>query len=235
MEFGFLLKKIIASFLMPLSFGLIVGFIGLYFLFTKRLKKAKIFLAFSLIWITLMGYAPFSDLLVAPLETQYKTLKNIPKDVKYIVLLGGDMENRAWEVLRLYNIIDDAKIITSGYEARGDTPEAFKTRKKLIKTGIPPGDIIVFPKPKDTKEEANRLKEYLHGDRFILVTSAYHLPRAMALFHHEGLKPIPSTSHFLIKDSDRVISAPNAAQLEKSEVAIHEYLGFLWAKIRGQL
>jgi uncharacterized SAM-binding protein YcdF (DUF218 family) len=235
MEFGFLLKKIIAGFLMPLSFGLIIGFIGLYFLFRKRLKKAKIFLAFSLIWITLMGYAPFADLLVAPLETQYKSLKEIPKDVKYIVLLGGDMENRAWEVLRLYHYIDNAKIITSGYEARGDAPEAFKTRKKLIRIGIPPEDIIVFPKPKDTKEEADRLKEYLHGDRFILVTSAYHLPRAMALFHHEGLEPIASTSHFLIKDSDRVISAPSAVQLEKSEVAIHEYLGFLWAKIRGQI
>lgn len=235
MEFGFILKKLISSLFMPLSFGLLIGIVGLIALFKNKIKMAKIFLSFSFLWITLSAYAPISNLLISPLETQYTKLQTVPQDVKYIVLLGGDMENRAWEVLRLYNKIDQAKIITSGYAGRGEIPEAFKSAKKLQDIGIPKEDIITFSKPKDTKEEAIQIKEYLRDQRFILVTSSFHLPRTMALFQKEGLDPIASSGHFLISPSDKAFSVPSATHLQKTEIALHEYLGLLWAKLRGQI
>lgn len=235
MEFGFILKKLISSLFMPLSFGLVIGLVGLIALFKNKTKMAKIFLSLSFLWITLSAYAPISNLLISPLETQYKKLQTIPQGVKYIVLLGGDMENRAWEVLRLYNKIDQVKIITTGYAGRGDIPEAFKTTKKLQEIGIPKEDIVAFPNPKDTKEEAIQIKEYLKEQQFILVTSSFHLPRAMALFQKEGLDPIASSGHFLIKPSDKVFSVPTAVNLQKTEIALHEYMGLLWAKLRGQI
>lgn len=63
------------------------------------------------------------------------------------------------------------------------------------------------------------------------------MPRAMALFRQQGMNPIPAPADFLDKNS------PNqdpkfkldGYNLQKSESAIHEYLGLVWAKFRGQI
>ncbi len=235
MEFAFILKKIISSLIMPLSIGLILTLIGLLYLYKNSFKKAKIFLTIGFLWITIIAYVPFSNLLISPLETTYKKLKNIPKDIKYILLLGGDMENRAWELLRLHHNLPDAKIITSGYAGRGEMPEAIKTANILYNIGIPKSSIIIHSKPKDTKEEAIKIKQLLKDEKFILITSAYHMPRALALFKKEGLNPIAAPTDFKIKDSDKALSAPSGNNIKKTEIAWHEYIGTLWAKLRGQI
>ncbi len=220
---------------MPLSIGLILGFIGLMFLFKNQIKKAKIFLTMSIIWIAVVSYTPFSNLLIYPLESQHSQLNEIPKDVKYILLLGGDRENRGWEALRLYNQIADSKIITSGYAGRGSIAEAVKTANILYDLGIPKEDVIVHSSPKDTKEEAIKIKQVLGEKRFILITSAYHMPRALALFKKEGLNPIIVPTDFKIKESDKVISVPSSQGLQKTEIAWHEYLGLVFSKLRGYI
>ena len=235
MDFAFILKKVISSAIMPLSFGLILALIGLIFLYKNNLKKAKTYLTISFIWIVAISYVPISNFLIAPLETTYKKLDIVPKDVNYILLLGGDMENRAWELLRLHHKLPNAKIITSGYEGRGNIPEAIKTANILYNIGIQKSSIIIHDKPKDTKEEAIKIKQLLKDEKFILITSSYHMPRAIALFKKEGLHPIPAPTDFKIKDRDKVLSVPNGNNIKKSEIAIHEYIGLIWAKLRGQI
>jgi len=235
MEFTFIIKKLISAMIMPLSIGLFLAIIGLFFLYKNQIKGAKIFLTTSIVWMALISYVPFSNFLIKPLETKYQKLKNIPTDIQYILLLGGDMENRAWEVLRLYHKIPNAKIITSGYAGRGEIAEAVKTANVLYEIGIKKEDIIVHKEPKDTKEEANKMKVLLKNKKFILVTSSYHMPRAMALFQKEGLLPIPAPTDLKIKESDKALSVPNGSNLQQTEIAWHEYLGILWAALRGQI
>ncbi len=235
MEFAFILKKIISAMVMPLSIGLFLALIGLILLYINRVKSAKIFLTVSILWIALISYNPFSNSLLKPLESTYQKLQTIPPDVKYILLLGGDMENRAWEVLKLYHQIPKSKIITSGYEGSLKIPEAIRTAEILSKIGIPIDDIIIHSKPKDTKEEAMKIKEILGEQPFILVTSAYHMPRAIALFQKEGLNPIAAPSDFKIQTKSKLLSLPSGGNLQKTEIAWHEYLGILWGKLRGQI
>jgi len=235
MEFAFIVKKIISAMIMPLSLGLFLTLIGLMFLYKNHFKRAKFFLTIGIIWITTISYSPFSNFLIQPLETKYQKLENMPKDVKYILLLGGDMENRAWEVLRLYHQIPDAKIITSGYEGNLNIPEAIRTANILSELGIPKNDIIIHSQPKDTKEEAIKIKEALKGKPFVLVTSAYHMPRAIALFQKEGLLPIAAPTDFKIETKNKILSIPNGGSLQKTEIALHEYIGTLWSKLRGQI
>jgi len=238
MELGFLLKKVLSAVLMPFSLGLLILLIGLFFLFKNSYKKAKVFLVFGFIWIVLISYVPVSNFLIAPLENSYKKLdlKVIPKDTKYILLLGGDRENRGWEALRIYNYLPNAKIITSGYAGQGSIPEAIKTAKILESIGVPKKDIIIHSKPKDTKEEAIKIKESLGSSKFILITSAYHMPRAMALFEKEGLEPIAAPTDFKIKDSDKELGSQlGGYPLKKTQQAWHEYIGYIWSKLRGQI
>jgi uncharacterized SAM-binding protein YcdF (DUF218 family) len=235
MDFAFILKKIISAMIMPLSIALLLGIIGLIYLYINKYKQAKIFLSISIVLVACFSYVPFSNILMTPLETKYKPIQDIPKDVKYILLLGGDRYNRAWEALRLYHNIPDAKIITSGYAGRGKIPGAIKTANLLHSIGIPYEDIIIHKEPKDTKEEAMKIKETLGKQKFFLVTSAYHMPRALALFQKEGLEPIVAPVDYKIQDSDKIVSAPMGGILMRTEQAWHEYIGLLWSKLRGQI
>ncbi|MEA3497448.1 MAG: ElyC/SanA/YdcF family protein [Campylobacterota bacterium] len=234
MSIAFTLKKIISGLIMPLSIGFIFAFIGLYFLYKNSYKKAKIFLTICIVWIAIIAYSPFSNFLLEPLESKYSKLEKIPQDIKYILLLGGDQKSRGWEALRLYNKIPNSKIITSGYEGRYDIPEAIKTANILVELGIPKKDIIIHSKPKDTKEEAIKIKSILKDEPFILITSHYHMPRAIALFNKEGLYPIAAPTDKLAKEN-KYLSIPSGGDLKKTEIAMHEYIGLLWSKLRGQI
>lgn len=231
MEILFILKKLLASMLMPLSIGIFFFLFGLFYLFKKKIPKAKVFLSLAVIWIMVISHGTFANFLLSSLENEYQPLKNIPRDTKFIVFLGGDMENRGWEVLRLYHHIEGAKIITSGYEGRGTIPEAIRTSNILESIGIPKENMFIYSKPKDTKEEARNIKEILKKQKFILVTSAYHMKRAMMIFENEGLKPTPAPTDYQIKESDSAISFPDGYSLDKTEKAWHEYIGIFWVKV----
>ena len=235
MELTFILKKIVSEFIMPLPIGIILAIIALVYLYKNKYFISKIFLSISIVWIFLFSYAPFANMLLSPLENSYKKLLSIPKNVKYIVYLGGDQQARGWEVLRLYNKINNVKIITSGYQGRGNIPEAIKTANILKDIGIKSEDIIIHKKPQDTYQEALKIKEFLKDEKFILVTSAYHIKRAMMTFKKVGLSPIAAPSDFLIKDKDKALSLPRAYHLYKSKRAWHEYIGILWLKLKNNL
>jgi len=234
MDLAFSLKKIISTAIMPLSITLLILFIGLLFLNDNNIKKAKLFITIGFISLILITYQPFSNFLLKPLETNYPKLEEIPKDVTHILLLGGNVNNRGWEALRLYHKIENAKIITSGYPGLYNIPEALRTANIFMNLGIPKEDIIIHSKPKDTKEEAIKVKELLGEKPFILVTSAYHMTRAMALFQKEGLNPIAAPANIKIRES-QYASIPTGGNLKNTEIAIHEYLGIIWAKIKGQI
>ena len=224
-DIGFLIKDIISALLMPLSIGLILGVVALWYVHKSNLKKAKFFLFTSLVWISLLSYRPLSYFALEPLETSYAKLETIPKNTHYILLLGGDKNNRTWEGLRLYHKIPNAKIITSGYKQ-----QAQKVKKLLVESGVPAKDILMQTEPKDTKEEAIAIKKRLGKQNFILVTSAYHMPRSMAIFKTEGLTPIPAPTDF--QDENSFIATPKGRHLVQTERAWHEYIGLLWVKIK---
>ncbi|MBU1668748.1 hypothetical protein KKC13_10040 [bacterium] len=78
---GFILKKVISFLLMPLTIGMVLALLGLWFLHKEKIKKAKHFLLMSFIWIALVTYAPVANLLLAPLENQYAKLEKIPNNI----------------------------------------------------------------------------------------------------------------------------------------------------------
>jgi len=229
MEYSFLLKKGVSFFLMPLPITMILLLLILWFIYKQKIKKATIYTMVTFIWILLISSAPITNALMKPLVHQYPRLIKVPKDIQYILLLGGDREHRAWEAVRLYQQNKNLKIITSGYSLIG-TSDAKITAKLLEDAGIKKEQIFSQIRAKDTKEEAIALKNRLKNNSFILITSAYHMPRAMKLFQKEGLTPIPApcNDNYLYD-----IGILDAEQLRKTEQALHEYIGLLWIKLKG--
>ena len=105
--------------------------------------------------------------------------------------------------------------------------------------GQGPEDIVLETKAADTKDHAIYVKEIVGKDRFILVTSASHMPRAMALFRKHGMEPVPAPTDYMVKVRGwglrPMMFFPSAGSLEKAGRAIHEYLGIIWGKVRSQM
>ncbi|MFT7880062.1 MAG: ElyC/SanA/YdcF family protein [Sulfurimonas sp.] len=230
---AFIIKKIIAWLLMPMPIGMMMLFTALWLHHRGRSRRAKQLLVGTVLWFGVVTHAQISSLLLLPLESQYEKIGQVPAEVEYILLLGGDKERRAWEAVRLYHRLKGAKIVTSGYSMHGKDSDAYKASKLLIEAGVDPEDIIMQEDVKDTKEEAVKMKERV-GDRpFLLVTSAYHMPRSMLLFQQEGLTPIAAAGDFNDRSEDSIWSLFQARHLQKTERAFHEYIGLLWSHLRG--
>jgi uncharacterized SAM-binding protein YcdF (DUF218 family) len=97
--------------------------------------------------------------------------------------------------------------------------------------GVSKEDIIINGAPKDTQEEAEFSKTLVGKDEFVLVTSATHMSRSMDLFKKLGMNPIAAPTYF--KKSDINSFLPDTNSFENSRMAIHEYIGILWAKLRS--
>ena len=105
------------------------------------------------------------------------------------------------------------------------------------KIGIPENDIILESKSKDTKDQAKLIKSIVGNEQFVLVTSASHMPRSMAMFKKLGMNPIPSPIGHLVSEGQGLNPHsffPSTGNLYKAQLAIHEYLGLTWSKLMGQ-
>ena len=125
----------------------------------------------------------------------------------------------------------------SGFE--GFTPEAEVMADVAEEWGVKPEDIVVEKKAADTKDHVIYVKEIVGSDKVILVTSASHMPRAMALFRKHGMEPVPAPTDYMVNSREGGLTPgvffPGADSLEKVERVVHEYLGMVWAWLNGQV
>jgi uncharacterized SAM-binding protein YcdF (DUF218 family) len=95
--------------------------------------------------------------------------------------------------------------------------------------GVDPARIVVLDTPVDTAQEAYAVRAVLaDGERFLLVTSASHVRRAVRHFERAGLEPIPAPTGFKTgSEQVRTLAygLPSAGNLRKTERAVHETLG----------
>jgi uncharacterized SAM-binding protein YcdF (DUF218 family) len=107
-----------------------------------------------------------------------------------------------------------------------------------LELGVEPGALVLDSDSPDTESQAQVVKSQLGGEEFFLVTSASHMPRAVALFRKAGTNPLPAPTHFLAQESRGHSPAdffPGTGGLRKAETSIYEYLGMAWAKLRGKI
>ncbi len=225
----------------------------LLLLLRKQEKLTRYLLGITLILLWLLSFRPFSTFLIWSLESRYQPIINFKgyEDVEYIVVLSAWNNNnrgisytsrlgyrsalRVLEAHRIYLHLDHSKIILSGRE--GDTK---LLGELLMALGVPAGKITA-DHSEDTWESAASLKTLLSNHRFILVTSATHMPRSMDCFTWQGLRPIPSPADYLCGYGKhrfpvgRALSyyLPNTDSFMESSAAFYEYLGLIWYHVRA--
>lgn len=145
---------------------------------------------------------------------------------------------RLIEGIRIYRKHTGSKLILSGGSGFDPIPNAKIMANIAMELGVNEKDIIVESKSKDTKDEAKLIKPIVDNKPFILVTCASHMHRSILMFKKLGMNPIPAPTGHKVKNRRSPSFGsffPNALNLHKSERAFYEYLGILWAKLRGQI
>ena len=253
----FLFKKIVGPLFLPVPLCIEIMLVGLIFLWlTRKHKTGKVIVSIGFGLFVLLSHSAFTDKLLRPLEYMFPPLQDPSgaQGVKWIVILGGGHVSdpqlpvtsqidesaavRLMEGIRLQRMIPGSKLILSGGIAFDPVSEAEIMEDLARAVGLEKQNIVLEAESKDTKDEARIVKEIVGNGRFVLVTSASHMPRSMALFKKEGMNPIPAPTGHWVKEKQGMAPGgffPGAGSLRKAERAVYEYLGLVWAKIRGEI
>lgn len=243
----FMFKKIISSLLLPLPICLILLVAGLILIAWTRARKTGIaLLCTGILVLLLFSINPVATDLIVHLEKNYQPLKTMPTDVKYIVVLGGGNGGsqqfppntqlssaslaRLIEAIRLYRQNTNSILVLSGGRVFGAPADATVLNNAAVALGVQKNNMEIEAGSRDTFEEAKHLKPLIKNQRFVLVTSAYHMPRAMEIFKNAGMNPIPAPTQFLTKHDQHNprYYFPNVTNLVHSDIALHEYFGMAW-------
>lgn len=251
-----MMKKLIAAFFSPLSFCVMILGIGVILLWLERARKTQLFLLTAgvlLLGIFSTNYLP--NLLLGHLENTYPPL-DTPPLVNTIVVLGGGVRDkvdappntqlgsasltRLVEGVRLYRALENkglsVKFILSGGRVFGSPEDSGMMENTAVVLGVDPKNIQLESGSQDTYHEAIYLKPMLKNKPFLLVTSASHMPRAMALFQAQGMQPIAAPTQFLARNNQFSMMRyfPNANAIMRMDIVLHEYAGLWWARWRGE-
>jgi uncharacterized SAM-binding protein YcdF (DUF218 family) len=263
----FALKKLLSAALQPYSLLLVGMAVGLVLLcFTKKQRLGRGLLSAGLVLLALLSVGPVARSVVRPLEATYPPLlaeatqasatmpDGSPAPRWVMVLGGGHAEGpslapihqlsapslvRLAEGIRLQRLLPESKLVLSGGGNGTGATEADLLAAAGASLGVPQGRMVLESQSWDTIDEVRALRALVGEERFALVTSATHLPRAMAMFKKAGMNPLPAPTDYLAADQPvgmgHVLGLiPHAAAGLMIERALHEYLGLFWAKLRGQ-
>ena len=209
------LVKWIYAWILPLG-GIVLAFMIL----TARLFRKKQAGRWAMLIITAVFYLlstePVSDSLIRPLEMAYEQPSLEALDGDVIIVLGGgsragvpDVDgvgqvgsaaaNRFLTALRLEKAKHLPILLSGGTVLEGEANESQIEKRMLLSLGVPEPRIFMDDKSRNTAENAAFSKEICRQQGWkkpIVVTSAFHMPRAARFFSREGMDFIPYPSDY---------------------------------------
>ncbi|MEL6373202.1 MAG: YdcF family protein [Pseudomonadota bacterium] len=258
----FVLAKVGWALIKPSSLiaALIIG--GLLLSLAQRWRRtARGAVALGLALYLAAGLTPLATIVIAPLEDRIRpadlTAIKAPSIAGIIVLGGGEdgaiarargqlALNEAGERitagLELAYRFPTAKLVFSGgigaLIPRGP-PGARAVAQFWRATGIAPARVLVERRSRDTHENAVMSAALLRPkpqQRWLLVTSAFHMPRASALFRRAGFRVLPWPVDYRSDGPQRAWRNPSSVPrgLEQLDLATKEWLGLLVYRLVGR-
>ena len=242
------LHKFLPLIVSPLFFVFIIILIGTF------LKSKKISL-FGLLVLIFCSLPIISNKLIFYLEKDFslKDISSVSKADAIVVLSGmirviKNKENLDYEfgdsIDRILSGIDLFKqdkapllILTNGKLPWSvGIPEGEYLKKFSIKFGVPEEKILLTDNVQNTEQEAKSIKKLLNSDdiKIILVTSAFHMPRAKKVFEATNIRVVPFPVDFRnsVKKITFLDFIPSAVSLNKTSKFVREMIGRLYYNLK---
>lgn len=237
--------KFIYELLLPPGIFIILLFVLSFWLYRCQ-KKAARFLLLLAICMYLSSMQLTGEVLIHSLEVKYHPPHQVKGDV--IVMLGagatldtddfdgrgelvGFGANRLLTTARLYKKTLLPIIVSGGAVFKDSGNEAAIAKRQLISLGIPSNKIFLENKSLNTEQNVEFTSQILKNKKFkqpILVTSAFHMERAVLNFSKTGIRVVPYPTDY--QTDQKLILYPGKfipKDLENTRVAVKEYLGIL--------
>ncbi|MFN3144366.1 MAG: YdcF family protein [Paracoccaceae bacterium] len=255
----FIASKLVWSLIRPETWIVIGLFLTWVALLRKRPRGARRLTFATLVFTLAVGGLPLGDLAIAPLETRYPANPPLAR-VDGIVILGGGEDraaarlsgqpelNEAGErytaALALATRHPGARVLFTGGSGRlrdpsgTDYPEASLAGAFFADQGLAPERLILEGASRNTVENARLslpLADPQPGETWVLVTSGYHMPRAVRSFERAGWPDIvPYPVDHRARDLTDGLTWDLARKLEKLNIAVKEYIGLVVYGLTGR-
>ena len=244
-----MLSKLVTWLLSPLGMGLCLAGLGLLLAWRQRLRSSMALGALAFVWLWAWSTPVLSLWLRGTVEDLYPPLPvaTVPQ-AQAIVVLGGGIAppsgksfeinlnaaaDRVWFAARLFHAGKAPLVLVSGGSdpERDAYSEARASAIFLVDLGVPAQTIVLEEASRNTRQNAAFSAALLKArgiNHILLVTSALHMPRAMALFAAQGLQATPAPTDFeAIQSPPPGVLAwlPDAQALDGSGRAMKEMVG----------
>lgn len=252
----FVISKLFWSLCQPLNFivalmvlGIALGLIGF-----RRIANLSLWTAIG--FLLAIAFLPLANIAMVPLENRFPAVTTYPDNVDGIVMLGGagsadlaaihhkialnDNAERYTEVLALARRYPNARIVFTGGVATmfGDgIGESQMARAFFDEQGI--GARMTYEeRSRNTWENAVFTRELMKpaaGETWLLVTSAYHMPRSMGIFRRVGWPGlIADPVDYRTSGHIQLVGANFLIRLQTFDAALREWIGLVAYRLMGR-
>jgi uncharacterized SAM-binding protein YcdF (DUF218 family) len=255
---AFFLSKVLWAFLSPgcLLALMLAGGLALEAASRAAWKKTGRILCVSATFcLAAIAILPVGDWALTPLENRFAF--DPPDRVDGIVVLGGDEETEisegrgqpvALDSMRRYVMLKDmerrypdAKLVFSGGFAMrhpdGHIPPSDIADLIMTDIGVPTNRMIFEKNSRNTYENAVFSANLVHpnaSQKWLLVTSAWHMPRAMGCFRQAGWNVFAAPTGYFTPGTYQLVPVRFEKQIRNLTLAAHEYVGLLSYWLMGR-
>ena len=254
----FVLSKVLGFFALPSNILIALGMAGIMLMATRYARTGRRLAGASIILLAIAGLSPLGNALILPLEQRFPPWDATRGAPDGMVVLGGafdtvvsagrgeialtDAAERMTVVAELARRYPAARIVFSGGSGQlvfqGAT-ESDLALRLFESFGIAKDRIILEGRSRNTTENARFSRELVAlkpGERWLLITSAYHMPRSIGVFRKEGFPveayPVDWRTRGPI-DVTRPFDSLSDG-LKRTDTAAREWVGLLIYWITGR-
>jgi uncharacterized SAM-binding protein YcdF (DUF218 family) len=253
----FVVSKILWFLANPLNLLLIVALAGLIFATGARVRRARRVALTAAILLIVIALTPVGAWLIEPLEDRFPPP---PQDIAAphgIIVLGGAIDNEMGRARGQVSLVDGAERLTEAVSlarrfpnslvvyAGGDdsltatrTTEAGDAGKLLEAMGVDRARMVLEDRSRNTDENARFTRDIVRPEPnqvWLLVTSAWHMPRSMGLFRKAGFNVVAYPVDYRSRGDWADWRAEESTRRIRSfNLAVHEWIGLLAYRLSGR-
>jgi uncharacterized SAM-binding protein YcdF (DUF218 family) len=242
----------------PVSLAIFAGALGIVLVFTRFARAGRVLMAGAIIAFAIGLLTPVGAIVLRPLEDRFPPPPADMPAPDGIIVLGGAVDTVKSEARRQVWLGADAARMTTGVELARRYPnarlvytggsasfpqagpaEAISARELWLSLGVPAERMMFEAQSRNTFENAVFTRDLVKpkaGETWLLVTSAWHMPRSVGIFRRLGcpVVPYPVAYQTFGDERDFQMSAPTPEKLSALEIGVREWIGLLAYWLSGK-
>jgi uncharacterized SAM-binding protein YcdF (DUF218 family) len=255
----FLLSKTLGVILLPTNFLIGIGLVGALLLATRFASAGRKLLVASLVLFAVCGFSPLGYLVLYPLEQRFPPWDAAQGAPDGIIVLGGSVDadlsaahgtavvsgaaDRVIAAAALAHRYPDARVLFtggSGSLVSNDAREADYAASLFESLGIAMSRLLMERRSRNTQENAEfsrTLAAPKDGEQWLLVTSAYHMPRSIGLFRKAGFDVEAYPVDWRVGGREDFLKFVVVSQegFERVNAGIREWIGLVAYRLSGKI